>query len=380
MQSYDAWQNQVTLADHSEKVKKFDHAEKAWLFALRVAHSEKNNDLVAYTLQRLARCVWAQEKLKEAEQYYLDALNMSQNPELLASAAHDLAKLYYSINKQDFSLQYYQYALQAKTTIYGASDDRVTNLNDEMIQVMNSFVTETETPATECQPVTLSAADKILEDWRGYLESAELNHREGQYEASEEQWQKALDIAELCGRESEIYYQTLERVANLMLEQGREKEAEKLMLDSYSLKVSLLKPNDVEIGKLAQSLAIMYFNQKELDRAEPWAKRAFHVYESQNRDSEELACALHNLAVLYHSKADYAKAEPYYLKGLELKNRVFGQNHLETINLMRGYAELLNNTGRFEEGKRLEQLASGVLSGSYATQPCAELKEEYIPA
>ena len=377
MQSYDAWKTQATLADQSEKVQKYDHAETAWLLALRVAHSDPEaKELVAYTLQRLARCVWAREKYEEAEQYYLDILNLSENPEVLASAAHDLAKLYHSLNKREASLHYYQYALQAKTSIFGSSHDEVKVLNQELLNVMNSY----------CKPVSQprqinSSVNRIVEEWKVYLESAELNLRDGNLSEAERQWKQALEIAELCGLKSEMYCRTLEKVASFLLNQGKQKEAENLLLEAYGIKVAVLSPNHEEIGRLAQDLSIMYFNMECLDRAEPWAKRAYHVFESQNRDSKELACTIHNLAVLYHSKGDYAKSEPFYLKGLELKKRVFGPGHLETINLMRGYADLLNKTGRLDEAKLMEEYASGVLSGSYQIQadPELEVKEEYIP-
>ena len=113
---------------------------------------------------------------------------------------------------------------------------------------------------------------------------------------------------------------------------------------------------------------------QHFERAEPWARRTADIYEKQNVVSKELACAYHNLAVLYHSKGDYVKAEPYYVKGLELKRQVFGNSHLETINLMRGYADLLHKTHRVEDAKQMDEYASGILSGAYAAQ--SELASE----
>ena len=376
MQSYDAWYHQITLADHSEKVGKFELAEQSLRFALRVADApDAGPDLKPYTLQRLARCLWALARHAEAELLYLDALEATNDGELSSSISHDLAKLYYAFNRQDETIKYYRHALSIKSKHLGSHDKSVVQLKDEFANVLQiwgyeylaaELHAESHPPQSIAQEITQSnpaieepielaqepsKADLLTNRWEEYMNLAEIHHRDGDYSTCNQAWSEALKIADSCGRDSEMYCATLERIATLQNYQGNTKEAERLLLEAYSIKMNVLGPNHPSVAATTQELSIIYFEMQHFERA-----------------------AYHNLAVLYHSKGDYVKAEPYYVKGLELKRQVFGNSHLETINLMRGYADLLHKTHRVEDAKQMDEYASGILSGAYAAQ--SELASE----
>jgi tetratricopeptide (TPR) repeat protein len=40
-----------------------------------------------------------------------------------------------------------------------------------------------------------------------------------------------------------------------------------------------------------------------------------------------MATALHNLAAIYHVQGEYAKAEPLYLRALDIREKALGPNH-----------------------------------------------------
>lgn len=395
MQTYDAWHNQVDLATHSEKVGKFEIAEKNWLHALKVAESAPDGaELKVYTLQRLGRCAWAQDRPVDAEQYYFLALEGSPSPEMMASITEDMARFYGMFNRRDKATNYFRYAIELKSEILGEDHDQVQSLKSDFAQLENSWkapeIQEEVMPAAEAQPAPQSKAvnlgqapneaDNIVRKWEQSLEQAEIRHREGNLEQCHKLWKEALDIAELCGKDTPMYCTTLEKGAQLMIIQGEHKQGERLLLESYSIKMKVLGPDHESIAKTTQELSIMYFEQGDLDKAEPWANRSLDIYENLGLENEAFACSLHNLAVLYHSKSELAKAEPFYARALIQKQRIYGSTHIETINIMRGYAELLKTTGRPEAAKEMEDAASGVLSGSYQAQPYADQpKEEYIP-
>lgn len=366
--AYSTWQNHLKLADAALSSGNLDKAKIALQLALQVVEEiDQNADLKAYTLIKLGRCSWSRGCLDSARLAYLKATEVAASPEQAACAAHDLARLYHQLGDFDSCKQYFNHAIHARSCQFGENSESVIALKRDL---------ESLIPQRETQPE--STANGILTRWRQALENAELEHRQGNLESFDRFAALAMELGKLCGKDTPEYCNTLHQLAYFLSCQGRIQEAERNLLEAYGIKMSNLGAGHASLAETTLELSVLYFNNRLLKKAEPWAKRTVQILESCSPlDSKELACALNNLAVLYHSGEDYNRAEPLYQRALVMKQNLFGPGDIETINLIRGYADLLQRTGRSEEAEQMERMASGVLSGAYAAQPeLCESKEK----
>ncbi|MCB9469399.1 MAG: tetratricopeptide repeat protein [Candidatus Obscuribacterales bacterium] len=373
--AYTTWQNHLKMAEEALSTGNLDMAHVALQLALQVVEEiEHNADLKAYTLIMQGRCSWSRGDLESARVVYQKAAEVAASPEQAATACHDLARLYHQLGDFQSCEQYFNYAIYARSCQFGDNSEPVEALRKDLA----SLTAQTQTQ-NKAQPA--SSASALLTRWQQALENAELEHRQGNLESFDRFAALALELGKLCGKDTPEYCNTLHQLASLLSCQGRIREAERNLLEAYGIKMGKLGAGHASLAETTLELSVLYFNNSLLEKAEPWAKRTVQILESISPfDSKELACALNNLAVLYHSREDYGKAEPLYQRALVMKQNLFGPGDIETINLMRGYADLLQRTGRLEEAEQMERMASGVLSGAYAVQPeISESREEYIP-
>lgn len=358
--AYTTWQNHLKMAEEALSTGNLDMAHVALQLALQVVEEiEHNADLKAYTLIMQGRCSWSRADLESARVAYSKAAEIAASPEQAAVACHDLARLYHQLGDFESCEQYFNHAIYARSCLFGENSEPVEALRRDLASLK---------PRAEAQPV--SSASDLLTRWQQALANAELEHHQGNLENFDRFAALAMDLGKLCGKDTPEYCNTLHQLAYLLSCQGRVQEAERHLLEAYGIKMSKLGAGHVSLAETTLEISVLYFNNRLLEKAEPWAKRTVQILESSSPlDSKELACAINNLAVLYHSGEDYNRAEPLYQRALVMKQNLFGPGDIETINLMRGYADLLHRTGRAEEAEQMERMASGVLSGAYAAQP-----------
>ncbi len=78
----------------------------------------------------------------------------------------------------------------------------------------------------------------------------------------------------------------------------------------------------------------------------------------------DLAATIFNLARLYDARQQPGAAEPLFLRSLDMYERTLGPDHTATGLVLKGYARMLDKTGRSEEAAVLEQRAERILGGS----------------
>jgi CHAT domain-containing protein/Tfp pilus assembly protein PilF len=114
----------------------------------------------------------------------------------------------------------------------------------------------------------------------------------------------------------------------------------------------------VEIGKKAlgekhpdyagslNNLAELYRSQGEYARAEPLYRQAMGIIrEALGENHPGYAVSLGNLALLYQAQGDYARAEPLYRQAMVIEKKLFGENHP-------AYARSLNNLASLYSARR----------------------------
>ena len=73
-----------------------------------------------------------------------------------------------------------------------------------------------------------------------------------------------------------------------------------------------------------------------------------------------LATSLNNLAHLYHTQGDYAKAEPLFKRALAIMEKALGPDHPSVATSLENYAALLRATKRQDEAEKLEKRAAAI--------------------
>ena len=95
--------------------------------------------------------------------------------------------------------------------------------------------------------------------------------------------------------------------------------------DSLALRYCSLEDFDTATSLI--NLAVRYHDKGAYDKAEPLYKRALEIREKVlGPEHLDTAASLNNLAVLYHDKGAYDKAEPLYKQALEIHEKVLGRD------------------------------------------------------
>ncbi len=127
---------------------------------------------------------------------------------------------------------------------------------------------------------------------------------------------------------------------------------EPLFKSSLKIKEKVFGPEHPDTALALNNLADLYRSMGNYARAEPLYKRSLKIKEKVfGPEHPETALALGNLAFLYDNMGNYAKAEPLYKRSLKIREKVLGPNHPDT-------ALALNNLAFFygSQNKNMESL------------------------
>ncbi|NEO41912.1 MAG: tetratricopeptide repeat protein [Moorea sp. SIOASIH] len=120
---------------------------------------------------------------------------------------------------------------------------------------------------------------------------------------------------------------------------GREASAEELSL--------------TEASQLNQQVEELY-QQGKYSEAIPLAEKALEIrQEIWGEDHLDVATSLNNLALLYQSQGRYPEAEPLYEQALALTKKLFGQDHPDVATSLNNLAALYESQGRYREAEPL---------------------------
>ncbi len=149
--------------------------------------------------------------------------------------------------------------------------------------------------------------------WDKLRATAEQAQQEGMFEFAETNWIAALEEAEDFGDSDRRLAYTLERLGECLWHQGK------------------------------------------LTDAASHCKRVLKMYEKVlGPDHIDVACFAGNLAMIYHARKEYDKAEIYYKKALKIKKGSMDADHPDLSKLVGNYADLLQVTDRPDEARKLK--------------------------
>jgi tetratricopeptide (TPR) repeat protein len=97
-----------------------------------------------------------------------------------------------------------------------------------------------------------------------------------------------------------------------------------------------------------------YAGQGNYSFAEPWYLKCLEVTQKLlGQEHPDVAISLNNLAELYRSQGRYAEAEPLYVEALQMRKKLLGQEHPDVAQSLNNLAGLYRSQGRYEESEPL---------------------------
>jgi tetratricopeptide (TPR) repeat protein len=101
------------------------------------------------------------------------------------------------------------------------------------------------------------------------------------------------------------------------------------------------------------NLAGLYQTQGDYAKAVPLFKRSLAIREKAlGPDHPDVAMSLNNLAGLYQTQGDYAKAVPLYRRALAITEKALGPDHLDVATNLNNLAGLYKTQGDYAKGER----------------------------
>jgi CHAT domain-containing protein len=176
---------------------------------------------------------------------------------------------------------------------------------------------------------------------------------------------KALPLVEKqAGPTSEDAARVINNLATIDSSQGRFEQADVLFKRALSIKEKLYGAEHFEVAVACSNLGLNFERWRRLHEAEPLYLRALAISEKlaaagqpaefgYTSPSQALNSALENLGNLKLQQGQYAEAEPYYRRALQLQEKAFGENSPATAQTLSNLAALLERQQKFAEAEPL---------------------------
>ncbi len=211
---------------------------------------------------------------------------------------------------------------------------------------------------------TMKNLDEV---WNKTRAEAEAQTAKGDFESAERSWYGAVKVAEkVTGNAQRLAY-SLDSLGEVLCRQEKFYLAEPHFRRSFKLKKEALGAANPLVASAANTLAKLHYMQGHYREAEEFAEESAKIYESAHgKDHPDVATSLHNLATLYHIQCKYREAEHCYQRGLSVRKKALGEDHPDTIRIKKNYADLLTTNNRHDEAQRLNDKATGLITGSWS--------------
>jgi len=125
-------------------------------------------------------------------------------------------------------------------------------------------------------------------------------------------------------------------------------------LESYE---KALGPDHPVKAEVLYNLALLYCSIGDDAKAEPLYQRALKIYEKALGNHPVTARVLNNLALLYRSMGDDAKAKPLFQRALKIVEEALGPDHPVTATALNNLALLYQSMGDYAKAEPLHQRA-----------------------
>jgi len=196
---------------------------------------------------------------------------------------------------------------------------------------------------------------KRLPGWKILHEAGRQAYEEGNYQKSQNYWEKAkIQAIREFGKDHLYYGMSLNNLANLYQCIGRYREAEPLYKEAIKNTESILGKHHPSYGIRLNNLAGLYKALGRYKEAETLYQEALlNIKSTLGKDHFEYSKYLGNLAGLYKSMGRYKEAETLYQEALLNAKLTLDKDHPDYGTLLNNLAELYLSLGRYSEAEPL---------------------------
>jgi tetratricopeptide (TPR) repeat protein len=149
----------------------------------------------------------------------------------------------------------------------------------------------------------------------------------------------------------------LDRLAVRLRVRGRYRAAERWQRLALRVAERVLAPTDPELVTFINNLGVLYKYTADFESAEALYARALGIAEALDSNDLTLATLLHNVGGLAHARGRYAEGEPHASRAAEIRERVLGRDHPDTVADVGALAAILDAQGRHGEAEALYRRA-----------------------
>lgn len=141
---------------------------------------------------------------------------------------------------------------------------------------------------------------------------------------------------------------SLAELADLSMERGYVRRAEKLYVKSYQLAEGVLGSKNKESVSVLTRLANLRRSLRKYEEAESHYRKILTVARQVGSSrSLKVARALRDLGSLLAEKRDYEKAEPFLLEALDIQQSILGRDHVDLARTLNELASLHQSQNNF---------------------------------
>jgi len=262
------------------------------------------------------------------------------------------------------------------------SDSLAVRQVDSLLQVSRTLIGQRNfSKALEINTI----AEKIASENMGRMSPAygnccflhgRVSYSAGDYAEAEKWLLDSKSIREtVLGKDHPDYAASLNSLASLSMEMGNYEKAERLFLESKTIREKALGKEHPDYAASLHNLGFLYRNMGEFEKSESLNLEAKAIREKVlGKKHPDYAKSLNNLAILYSDMGDYEKAELYFLESKNIKEKALGKEHPEYANALNNLAVLYRYTGEYKKAEPLflealsiQEKLSGKEHPNYAT-------------
>jgi tetratricopeptide (TPR) repeat protein len=189
-----------------------------------------------------------------------------------------------------------------------------------------------------------------------------LYKEQGKDFEAEPLYEQALSIYEKAlGPDHSHVATCLNNLASLYKSQGKYAEAEPLFVQSLAICEKTLGPEHPHVGACLSNIATLYKSQGRYAEVEPLYVRALAICEKAlGPEHPDVATSLNNLAAHYDAQGKHSEAEPLYMRALDMRVKLLGSEHPNVATSLNNLALLYDNQGKYAESKLLYERALAI--------------------
>jgi len=122
--------------------------------------------------------------------------------------------------------------------------------------------------------------------------------------------------------------------------------------ESLATLLDRLEIENEKVGAFFNNFGLIFYHLGLYQKAEPLYIKALKIIESKEK-YQYMTSSYNNLAGFYKSMGEYQKAELFYLNALKIREKILGENHLDTATSYNNLAGLYWSMGVYQQTESL---------------------------